>query len=139
MNITAFFWPAFALVLLTFCVMIRMLMSRVAQMKTLKVHPQAVSTSAQQSAMLPDTRASDNFRNLFELPVLFYAALCFATLMQSSSQVLIILAWVYVGLRIVHSLIQCGYNKVMHRFYAFFTSVWVLLAMWFALAYSLIT
>jgi hypothetical protein len=115
-----------------------MLMSRIAQMKALKVHPQAVSTSAQQSAMLPDTRASDNFRNLFELPVLFYAALCFAAWMQSTSQVLIILAWAYVGLRIIHSVIQCGYNKVMHRFYVFFTSVWVLLAMWLALAYSLI-
>jgi hypothetical protein len=136
MNNTVFFWPAFALVLLTFSVMIRMLLSRISQMKILKVHPQATATSSQMAAKIPDSRASDNFRNLFETPVLFYAAMMFAYATQTSSQLLLALAWFYVALRVAHSIIQCGYNKVMHRFYVFFTSIWVLLACWIVLAFS---
>ena len=131
---TAFFLPAFALVLLTFCVMIRMLTSRIAEMKANKIHPQAIATSAALAAKMPDTRASDNFRNLFETPVLFYAAMLFAQATPQAGQILLGLAWLYIALRVVHSIIQCSYNKVMHRFYVFFASVWVLLAIWIVLA-----
>jgi len=131
---TAFFLPAFALVLLTFGVMIRMLISRIAEMKANKIHPQSIATSSALAARMPDTRASDNFRNLFETPVLFYAAMLFAQSTPQAGPILLGLAWLYVALRVVHSFIQCSYNKVMHRFYVFFTSVWVLLAIWIILA-----
>ncbi|MEO8000399.1 MAG: MAPEG family protein [Arenimonas sp.] len=131
---TAFFLPAFTLVLLTFGVMIRMLMSRIAEMKANKIHPQSIATSAALMAKMPDTRASDNFRNLFETPILFYAAMLFAQSTPQAGQVLLALAWLYVALRVVHSIIQCSYNKVMHRFYVFLTSVAVLLAIWLMLA-----
>ena len=136
MNNTVFFWPAFVLALLTFSVMIRMLTSRITAMKTNKIHPQSISTSSELAARMPDSRAADNFRNLFETPILFYAVLLFAHASQQTSQILIVLAWVYVSLRVVHSIIQCSYNKVMHRFYVFFASVWVLLAIWIVLAIS---
>lgn len=131
---TAFFLPTFVLVLLTFGVMIRMLMSRIAEMKANKIHPQAIATSAALAARMQDSRASDNFRNLFETPVLFYAAMLFAQSTPQSGQILLGLAWLYVALRVVHSLIQCSYNKVMQRFYVFFASIWVLLAIWIMLA-----
>lgn len=134
MNNTVFFWPAFILVLLTISVMLRMLSTRVAQMKAHKIHPQSISTSIELHARISDSRASDNFRNLFETPILFYAALLFATTAQQSSGLLVGLAWLYVGLRIVHSMIQCSYNKVMHRFYVFLTSIAVLMAIWIMLA-----
>ncbi len=135
---TAFFLPAFVLVLLTFGVMIRMLMSRIAEMKANKIHPQSIATSAALAAKMPDTRASDNFRNLFETPVLFYAAMLFAQSTPQAGHVLLALAWLYVALRFVHSVIQCSYNKVMHRFYVFFTSVGVLLAIWVMLGIGFI-
>lgn len=138
MNSTTFFWPAFVLALLTFSVMIRMLTSRIAEMKANKIHPQAITTSATLAAKMPDSRAADNFRNLFETPVLFYAALFFAQSTQSNDQIVLALAWLYVALRVVHSFIQCSYNKVMHRFYVFFTSVGVLMAIWIVLALGLL-
>ncbi len=138
MTSTTFFWPAFAVVLLTFCVMIRLLMSRIAQMKSNRIHPQSISTSAEQAARMPDSRASDNFRNLFETPVLFYTGMVFAQVTQPGNTILLGLAWLYVVLRVIHSVIQCGYNKVMHRFYVFFTSVWVLLGMWIVLALGIL-
>jgi hypothetical protein len=137
MNNIVFFWPAFVMVLLTFSVMIRMLLSRISAMKNNKIHPQSISTSGEMAAKMPDSRAADNFRNLFETPVLFYAALLFAQSTQADNHVVLALAWLYVALRIIHSIIQCSYNKVMHRFYVFFTSVWVLLAIWVVMAYGL--
>ena len=40
------------------------------------------------------------------------------------------LAWLYVGLRLVHTLIHISYNYVIHRFMAFVLSMLTLLAMW---------
>jgi hypothetical protein len=134
MNNSSFFWPAFTMVLLTFSVMIRMVTRRIAYMKANKIQPQSISTSAELSAKIQDSRAADNFRNLFETPILFYAAIFFAQQSQPANKIVLGIAWLYVVLRIVHSIIQCSYNKVMHRFYVFAVSVWVLLAMWIVLA-----
>lgn len=135
---TAFFLPSFVLVLLTVGVMLRMLTSRIAEMKANKIHPQSIATSGALAARMPDTRASDNFRNLFETPLLFYVAMLFAQATLQAGHILLALAWLYVALRIVHSVIQCSYNKVMHRFYVFLISVGVLLTIWIILAIGFI-
>ena len=124
------FAPAFAMVALTFVVWWRMFFSRVGQMKRERIHPQAVATSAQATARLTDSRAADNFRNLFELPVLFYAALFVAAVTGQVTPVSLALAWIFVALRIAHSAIHCSYNKVMHRFYAYVAGGMVLFALW---------
>ena len=124
------FAPAFAMVALTFVVWWRMFFMRIGQMKRERIHPQAVATSAQATAKLTDSRAADNFRNLFELPVLFYAALVVAALTGQVTPVTLALAWIFVALRVVHSAIHCGYNKVMHRFYAYVAGGFALFALW---------
>ncbi|GAA5008262.1 hypothetical protein FNZ56_03495 [Pseudoluteimonas lycopersici] len=124
------FAPAFAMVALTFVVWWRMFFTRVGQMKRERIHPQAVATSAQANAKLTDSRAADNFRNLFELPVLFYAALVVAALTGQVGPVTLGLAWLFVALRVVHSAIHCSYNKVMHRFYAYVSGGFALFALW---------
>ena len=73
--------------------------------------------------------ASDHFQNLFETPTLFYA-LCLGLIVAGAAgTIAVALAWAYVGLRIVHSLIHITYNVVMHRALVFFLSVGVLLAL----------
>jgi hypothetical protein len=47
------------------------------------------------------------------------------------------LAWLFVALRIVHSAIHCGYNKVMHRFQAYFAGGVALWLLWAVLAFGL--
>ena len=49
---------------------------------------------------------------------------------EASLPLLVHLAWAYVALRIVHSLIHLSYNHVLHRFLAFATSNVVLLGIW---------
>lgn len=130
--------PAFAMVALTIAVWIRMYFSRIGEMRRERIHPQSVATSAQMAGRLQDTRAADNFRNLFELPVLFYLALVVAALTGQTGAAVLALAWSFVALRVLHSAIHCSYNKVMHRFQAYLAGGIVLWVLWAVLAVGLL-
>ena len=138
MDARLIYWPAVAMVALTIVVWFRMYLTRVAQMKRERIHPQSVATSAQAAAKLTDSKAADNFRNLFELPVLFYLAVVIAAQTAQVSALALTLAWAFVALRVLHSAIQCTYNKVMHRFYVYFCGGMVLWALWVLLAMGLL-
>src|SRR3546814_20134259 len=87
--------------------------------------------------MPTDSRAADNFRNRFELPVLFYLALTVAAVSGLVTTTTLVLAWLFVLLRVAHSAIQCSYNKVMHRFQAYFAGGVVRWLLWAWLAWLL--
>ena len=126
-----------ALVLLTFVVGLAMLVTRVREMQAKRLSPQAISTSTTMSARLQNVRPADNFRNLFEVPVLFYALAAIALATGHVPAWLPAGAWLFVGLRAVHSLIHCTYYKVVHRLAVFATSFGVLIALWVAFVVSL--
>jgi len=130
--------PLVAMFLLTFVVAGTMLRRRVAHFKANKLHPQKVALSAQMAASIADTRASDNFKNLFEFPVLFYTAVLVIFTAGLVSPPFIVLAWLFVAARAAHSFIHCTSNHVMRRFYAFLTSGLCLLVMWIMIGYQLI-
>ena len=131
-------YPLLAMALLTFMVAVTMFKRRVAFMKAHRLHPQKVATSSKMSAAIEDTRASDNFRNLFEMPVLFYAAIITIFVTGQTSTLLLLLSWAFVAGRYAHSIIQCTNNIVMVRFYAYLTSMFMLFGMWLMIAYNLI-
>ena len=126
--------PAFALVGLTAVVFVRMYWLRLAELHRGRISAQAVATSAEMARLLTDTRAADNFRNLFELPVLFYAAVCVAMLIDRATPASLAFAWAFVGLRVLHSLVHCTYNRVRHRFAIYIAGALVLFAWWGYLA-----
>lgn len=136
MQTRLMFMPALAMAALTFVVWWRMYVVRIGQMKRERIHPQAVATSAQSAARLTDSCAADNFRNLFELPVLFYVALVAAAMTGQVTVTTLSLAWLFVLLRVAHSTIQCTYNKVMHRFYAYLAGGIVLWVLWAVIAWG---
>ena len=78
-----------------------------------------------------------NYMNLLELPLLFYVACLIVLVTHIYLPIIIGLAWVYVILRIVHSLIHIIYNNVLHRFTIFALSNFVLLALWLIIGASL--
>ncbi|MGY0559813.1 MAPEG family protein [Luteimonas sp. A277] len=130
------FAACLAMVALTFVVGLHMFRIRVGEMMARRIHPQSVALSGQRAQRLEDSRASDNFSHLFEVPVLFYL-LCAVAIGTGHVPVwLPALAWLFVLSRIVHSAIQCSYNKVMHRFVVFLVSFFLLLAMWAMYAVS---
>jgi hypothetical protein len=138
MDEQAIFLPAAVMAGLTFLVWWRMYFTRIGQMKRDRIHPQSVATSAQAAARLTDSRAADNFRNLFELPMLFYMALVVAALTDQVSTTSLTLAWSFVALRVAHSAIQCTYNKVMHRFAVYVVGALVLWMLWAYLGVGLL-
>lgn len=138
MDTRLMFLPALAMAALTFVVWWRMFFSRIGQMKRERIHPQAVATSAQSAARLTDSRAADNFRNLFELPVLFYLALVIAAMTAQVTALTLALAWAFVATRMLHSCIQCSYNKVMHRFRAYVAGGLLLWTLWAVIGVGLL-
>lgn len=126
-----------ALVLLTFVVGARLLFTRVQEMRHKRIHPQAASTSVKMAARLENVQAADNFRNLFEVPVLFYTLCAVSLATNQTPGWLVAGAWVFVVLRAVHSGIHCTYNKVMHRLAAFLAGFGLLVALWVSFFLSL--
>ena len=139
MDVRTIYLPALAMVVLTFAVWWQMYFARVGQMRRERIHPQKVATSAQATALLTDSRAADNFRNLFELPVLFYLALVVADRLEMVDGISVSLAWAFVLLRVVHSAIHVTYNRVMHRFAAYVAGSLVLWLLWGYLAVGLLS
>jgi hypothetical protein len=127
-------WPMLAMVALSFGVAVRLFLTRIPEMKRRRIHPQAVASAKQMAEAMEDTRAADHFRNLFETPVLFYAG-CLAA-MQTGVEAFgpLLMAWAFVGARVIMAIEACGRNKVMRRFQAFVAGCAALLFLWLQLA-----
>lgn len=115
-----------------------MYVKRLRYLQSAAIDPQTISTPTKLDVLLPHSvnLPAYNFKNLFEMPVLFYV-LCLCAQVQvgqlQSNQDLLAsygwlftAAWCYVALRAIHSFIQCSYNKVMHRFIVYLVSCLVL-------------
>ena len=81
---------------------------------------------------------ADNFNNLLEQPTQYYAVVLALTMLGVKDKTTTRLAWGYVGLRVVHSLIHVTTNNVLLRFPAFLASSFVLAGMTAKTAYELL-
>ncbi|MEJ7668391.1 MAG: MAPEG family protein [Casimicrobiaceae bacterium] len=131
-------FPVLALAALTFAIAIVMSRRRFREMRERRIRPQEVASAAAMSTTLKDTGPADNFRNLFELPVLFYTAILTIYSAKLAAPIYITLAWLFVGSRLVHSVIHCTSNRVRYRFYAYLVGFFTLVAMWVLLAWDLL-
>lgn len=115
--------PVVALVAWTIVVMLWMVATRIPAMKRagIDLNTRVGGRGANLEGVLPDEVMwkSHNYMHLVEQPTLFYAIALTLALMDFGGGINYWLAWGYVALRIVHSLIQATYNRVMHRFLVF--------------------
>ena len=79
-------------------------------------------------------KASNNYKNQFELPVLFYAACAFIIALYAISPLQIVFAWVFVLARYIHTSTHLWANRLSVRFLSFFTSFVAVTCMWVTLA-----
>jgi hypothetical protein len=121
-----------AMVLLVVVVGVAMLFTRVQEMRRKRIHPQEIATSSKTAARFENVQISDNFRNLFEVPVLFYALAAIALATGYVPDWLVACAWAFFALRVLHSFIHCTYNTVYHRLAVYLVSFILLVAMWVA-------
>lgn len=130
MTSSAIIWPATALVALTAIVWVRLYFERIGEIRRHRIHPQKLATRRGASEQLQDTRASDHFRNLFEVPVLFYALCALIAASDRLTPMLLGLAWLYVAIRCVQAGVHLTYNRVLHRFSVFVAGTAILFIAW---------
>jgi hypothetical protein len=126
----AIFWPLITQVLLVAVIAARMYVTRIGEMRSRRIRPQAVATSRTAAEALQNVAAADNFRNLFEVPVLFFAVCLALAITDAVTPVQLVLAWLFVGFRAAHSFIHVTYNRVMHRFGVYLASMACVFLMW---------
>lgn len=126
-------YPMFALVVLTFVVGFSLGASRLISVKKGLVDPRYYKLLSGYTPPENVVKLSRNFSNLLEMPLLFYVLGVLSVALNMSSPVMLALAWCFVGLRVVHSIIHVTYNHPKHRFYAFLVSCLTVLSMWIEL------
>jgi len=113
--------PAFILIVWTFVMLLWLYATRLPAMAKLKIDPEEAARTGQKPALPAATqRPADNYNHLHEQPTLFYALCLIHTwVAEGADPIALIAAWVYVGFRIVHSLVQATVNIIVLRFLLF--------------------
>lgn len=130
MNSYELVYPMAALVLLTFLVLMRMVSGRVAAVKRGEIDARFYKTYQGDGEPRAAAQNTRHFINLFESPVLFYAACVVAMITGQGSGAIVWLAWAYVACRVVHAIVHLGGNRIPPRMAIYGASWVVLLAMW---------
>lgn len=130
--------PVVALVIWSLVVLVWLYATRIPAMGKAGVKPNDPRGKAALETLPPFARnVAHNYNHLMEQPTLFYA-LCFALqFLEQTQPINIGLAWTYVALRVVHSLVQCTFNFIPLRFLIFVVCTLVLIAMSFHAAIAL--
>ncbi|MFN6485903.1 MULTISPECIES: MAPEG family protein [unclassified Nostoc] len=130
MTQEAIFSPFFATVFLTLIVWVYMYIRRITFFTYAKIRPQDLGVSSTLAQISPPnvSNPSDNFKNLFEIPVLFYALVLYLFITKQVDAVYVNAAWVFVVFRVLHSAVHCTFNLIMLRFYLY---LFATLAVWF--------
>lgn len=139
MKPSLIFYPVCAQVLLTFTVWVTLYVTRIGEMVRKRIKTQTLADGEKMAALLKAVvNPSDNFENLFEIPVLFYVAMLVIFQAGLVDSFYLIAGWSFVGLRVLHSLIHCTYNRVMHRFLAYALSTMMVWLIWARIGYQLV-
>ena len=125
--------PVVALAAWTFVMWLWMYATRIPAMSRLKVDPDSLARDpeARLDKLLPPEVQwkAHNYNHLHEAPTVFYAIAIVLAIVGQGDGLNAKLGWVYVGLRVIHSLVQATVNKVIVRFAVFVLSSLVLIAL----------
>jgi hypothetical protein len=127
---TAIFGPFFATILMTLIVWLYMYTRRINFLTRNQISPSDIATPSALAQISPPAVAnpSDNLKNLFEIPVIFYAMALYLFVTRQVDAVYVDAAWVFVTFRAMHSAVHCTLNLIMLRFYLYLIAT---LAVWF--------
>jgi hypothetical protein len=120
--------PVLALVGWTFVMWFWMYATRIPAMQKARVDMVELSRTNAPLVLPPEVaRVADNYNHLHEQPTIFYALALAAQLGGATDAANVTLAWAYVALRVVHSLVQATKNVILVRFTVFALASFVLL------------
>lgn len=135
MQFAAILWPVFALVAVIYAVWFVMYIQRFAIMR--RDPPTAATFATPEQAkryFQPAELSANNLINLFEMPVLFFALVPLLMVTHHANHIQVALAWAFVALRALHSVVQVAVKRVPLRFFVYLASCVVLAAMWIGFA-----
>jgi len=122
--------PVLALVGWTFVMWFWMYVTRIPAMQRAKIDLDEVSRTGTKLELPPEiSRVADNYNHLHEQPTIFYALALAAQVGGAADSLNVGLAWAYMALRVVHSLVQATKNVIMVRFTVFALGSFVLMAL----------
>ncbi|MCC3415539.1 MULTISPECIES: MAPEG family protein [unclassified Microcoleus] len=126
----AIFSPFFAMVFVTLVVWVYLYIRRITFLNNTKLAPKELAVTGMLAQISPPevSNPSDNFKNLFEIPVLFYALVLYLFITNQVDAVYVNAAWIFVGFRALHSIVHCTFNLILLRFYLYLFST---LMVWF--------
>lgn len=130
-EMRGFLLPVLALILWTLFMWLWMYATRIPAMNKAGIEPdEARHPGTYVDRMPSNVRAvADNYNHLHEQPTVFYALMFFAALTGGADQIALYMAWAYVGIRVLHSLVQVLTAKVAPRFLVFALGTFALMAL----------
>lgn len=130
--------PVLALVGWTFVLWFWMYATRIPAMQRARIDMAELSRTGAPLVLPPEiARVADNYNHLHEQPTIFYAVALAAAFAGATDAASVALAWAYVVLRVVHSLVQATKNPIPIRFAVFTLGSFVLMALWIRTLWSI--
>ena len=132
MNKELIMLPMLGMLVLTAVVWFYMYARRIPAMKKARAPVQTYTVPEKTIELLPESinYPAYNLKNLFELPVVFYALCLFLYVTDTVDTAYLVAAWLFLAFRVLHSIVHCTSNIVMLRFYLYAAAA---LALWFML------
>jgi len=123
--------PILCLVIWTLVQMVWMIAIRLPAISAANLGPEAAQRTDQLAAQLPKEIQwkADNYNHLLEQPTIFYACALVLAIAGLGEGLNLYLAWGYVVLRVIHSIVQSTVNPVLPRFGLFLLGSIMLAAM----------
>ncbi len=138
MTVADFLLPVFVQVGLTFALLWMTALRRVGALRRGIVKPEDIALG-EQGWPKKATQCGNAFRNQFELPVLFYVLIALILITRAGDLLLLVLAWLFVILRIAHAYVHTTSNVVFLRGRIYGGGFLVLMIMWIVFAFKILT
>jgi hypothetical protein len=121
--------PVLALVVWTFVMWVWLYATRLPAIRRAGLDARKIKRKSDIDALPTSVQqVADNYNHLHEQPTVFYALAFYSYLVGVVDPLAVALAWAYVGIRVLHSLVQATVNFVPLRFVVFALSTFVLMA-----------
>jgi hypothetical protein len=133
MTIQMVLLPVFVQVALTFALLFWMASARIASISRGETKMRDIALGQSAWAAKP-TQISNCYDSQFQIPLLFYVLVILAWITKHADLIFVVMAWVFVLLRIGHAYIHTTSNHVPTRFRVFAAGLLVLLIMWIIFA-----
>lgn len=123
--------PVVALMIWTMIIWAWMYITRIPAMQKAQIQPDDAQIVGLLDQKLPQSVQwkAHNYNHLHEAPTVFYAVAIVLAIIGQGDGMNAFIAWIYVGLRVIHSLVHVTANKVMVRFVLFLLSSLALIAL----------